>query len=793
MKKQLLLSVVAASLLSLPVLAQTTSFYSAGHFGASGSSEIINEGETDSLGNMLLTGTFQGFTDFDPGPGTAIHAPVGGSDAYMVKYNSSGALDWITYFGGSGNETGRTITQDRWGNVYASGNFSGLIYFNPFTGTPTASSPTLATYIAKLSPAGNLIWVRAFTSTGGMYSVDITTDAYGNAYLTGQFGGAADLDPGSGTFNVTANGTKDAFICKYDSAGNFITAKQFGPSTVTSGVYTTPSQIRFDHAGNMLISGSFDHTVDLDPNAGVYNQTSAGNDDIFLVQLDNNLNFNWAKTFGGSGYDDPQGAMSIDPADNVILGGYYELTADFDPGPGVQNYTSNGQDDSWFSKFDSSGNLIWVKTFGGAALDYILDMDTDQNGDIYYTGKFSGAVDMDPNSGVNLQQSIIGSPDCYINKISAAGNLIWTKTFGDALSNEFSAHVGVDLNYNVYSAGRFASQMDFDPDAGIYYMTAIGFNDIYMHKMTQCFATQASMTVNSCGAFTAPSGQVLNSSGTYLDTISNARGCDSIITITLTVNPISVSSLNATVCSSYTSPAGNTYTSSGTYQDTISNSFGCDSIITINLIVNQPSASAITVSACNSYTSPAGNLYTTSGTYLDTIPTVTGCDSVITINLTVVVPDLTVVNASNVLTAVQNGASYQWLDCNNAYSPIAGATGQSYTATVNGDYAVAITVGSCTDTSACSTVIGLGVSALQNENWFSLNPNPTTGEFVLKLTTPLNDASVRITDVAGRTVVQLPLNADFVTLRLDEPAGLYFVEVLTGGEPVQRIKLIKTN
>ena len=147
--------------------------------------------------------------------------------------------------------------------------------------------------------------------------------------------------------------------------------------------------------------------------------------------------------------------------------------------------------------------------------------------------------------------------------------------------------------------------------------------------------TYSTVSPSVCGTYTSPSGKVFTSSGSYQDTIANNAGCDSIITILLTVNSATTASISPVVCDSYTSPAGIIFTSSGTYQDTITNAAGCDSLITINLTVNSTTTATISPVVCGSYTSPGGSIYASSGTYQDTILNATGCDSVISINLTV--------------------------------------------------------------------------------------------------------------------------------------------------------------
>src|SRR5690606_12859581 len=131
----------------------------------------------------------------------------------------------------------------------------------------------------------------------------------------------------------------------------------------------------------------------------------------------------------------------------------------------------------------------------------------------------------------------------------------------------------------------------------------------------------------SCDSYTSPSGNyVWTTSGTYFDTIPNAMGCDSAIAVSLTILNSTTTTISPVACNSYTSPSGNfTWTTSGTYMDTIPNAAGCDSIITVSLTINNTTTATISPVACDSYTSPSGNFtWSTSGTYMDTIPNAAG-------------------------------------------------------------------------------------------------------------------------------------------------------------------------
>lgn len=154
-----------------------------------------------------------------------------------------------------------------------------------------------------------------------------------------------------------------------------------------------------------------------------------------------------------------------------------------------------------------------------------------------------------------------------------------------------------------------------------------------------CTSTSSTISVTSCGSYTTPSGNVLTTAGLYIytDTIPNAVGCDSIITINLIIYPkYSVSPISVSSCNSYTAAWGTVYTQSGTYSNTYTTVNGCDSVVTINLTINNGITNPVqTVSSCNTYTAAWGTVYTQSGIYSNTYTAVNGCDSVVTINLTI--------------------------------------------------------------------------------------------------------------------------------------------------------------
>ena len=254
-------------------------------------------------------------------------------------------------------------------------------------------------------------------------------------------------------------------------------------------------------------------------------------------------------------------------------------------------------------------------------------------------------------------------------------------------------------------------------------------------------------------------------------------------TITINIGQPSAASISPIACDSYVSPSGNyTWTSSSTYLDTIPNVSGCDSVITVNLTINNSTTSSQTLVECAGFSVTVGtNTYNTTGVYTDILMNAVGCDSTVTTDLTVEQAiDVTVDNSSApTLSANQTGATYQWLDCDNGNAIIPSETAQSFTATVNGNYAVEITVGSCVDTSACENISTVGVKETANDV-VSIYPNPTSGMVNINLGSNNSSVNYSITSIEGKVVETGKTSTNNIMVDLSkEGNGVYFVKINT--------------
>ena len=299
----------------------------------------------DASGNVCVIGDFAATGDFDPGAGVASLTSIGSNDSFILKLDASGNYMWAKRFGDVGYDTGRSITTDASGNIYATGAFQGTADFDPGAGVVNLiSAGNNDIFVLKLDASGNYVWAKNMGGTSYDSGAFILTDGSGNVYTIGDLQGTGDFDPGAGTANLTA-ASNDVFLSKLDASGNYVWAKSWGGGGVDYGI-----SIAMDAANNLYSTGYFFGTVDFDPGAGTTNLVSYGGYDAYISKLDPSGNFVWAKQLGGT-INDYGYAIKVDASsDSIYTAGFFNATADFDPGTGTFNLSAAGAADVFVHK-----------------------------------------------------------------------------------------------------------------------------------------------------------------------------------------------------------------------------------------------------------------------------------------------------------------------------------------------------------------------------------------------------------------------------------------------------------
>jgi hypothetical protein len=491
-------SIFSATFISTPSAnAWSSAQTSASVFGGT-SIDVGRSITTDSSGNIYTVGTFRGTVDFNPGVGVA-NLTSAGEDVFVTKFDSNGDYIWAKNFAASAGQavSGRSIVIDSSGFLYITGYFSSTADFDPSAGTANLTSAGRDdVFVTKLDSDGNYVWAKRFGGTDTDNGVSIAVHSSGSVYVAGYFYGTADFDPGTGTENLTASGHADIYVVKLDTNGDLNWVKQIGSSAPDFA-----ESITVDSSGSIYTTGYFYGAADFDPGAGTTNLTPNGASDAFILKLESNGSFVWAKSFGGAS-EESSASIKVDGSGNIHTTGRFSGTVDFDPGAGTANLTSGGtgSDDVYIAKFDSLGNYIWAKNVGGSSGDYGHSLAVDSTSNVYATGYFGGTADFDPSAGTaNLTSS--GNDDIFIVKLNSTGNYIWAKRVGGSAQDRGNS-ISVDSTGNTYVTGIFNGTVDFDPGTGNTNLSSAGNSDVYVLKLS---------TSGDAEVSTAPAAPTLNS------------------------------------------------------------------------------------------------------------------------------------------------------------------------------------------------------------------------------------------------------------------------------------------
>jgi len=361
------------------------------------SKERANYIAVDTNNNILRTGLYYSTVDLDPGIGVENHTSLGGSDICIQKLDSNGHLIWAKSIGGIEDEYGGIVTTDNSGNVYISGTFQETVDFDPGTDVfNLTSGGELDMFILKLNPDGNFIWAKSMSGVDGGYVFHIAVDSLGLIYLTGNFEGICDFDPGPNMRNLLSQGLSDIFVQKLDPDGNLIYAKQFGSNGSDFG--TTVSTIG---DGNVYVSGAFNGTVDFNPGADTLNLHATGVSDAFILKLDEMGNFIWVKQLNTNYWLYESCYIVTDEYGHVYAYGIFNDIMDANPNSDTNNIVSLGVNDVFIIKLTSEGEYNWAKQIGGSGEVGIGSLQVMPNGDLLSAGGFIGFIDFDLGSGTS--------------------------------------------------------------------------------------------------------------------------------------------------------------------------------------------------------------------------------------------------------------------------------------------------------------------------------------------------------------------------------------------------------
>lgn len=760
--------------------------------------------KVDNTGAVYTTGLFVGVVDMNPNAGIDTLNSVNGA-IFIQKLDASGSFVWAKQLWVN---AAASIAVDDQHNVYLTGNYHGHADFNPDSGVDTLYAMSDHAYYLKFNMNGDFVWVKEVGGNSSTYHipVNIRADHFGYLFVSARKGGSMDLDPGSTVFN--SSGTS-ALITKLDTSGNFIWAREWLSNYTNSNLM----RINSDEFGNLYACGGIPQGgLDLDPGSGSYYLSgplfspAIQNQFMFILKLDSSGTFVWAESFTFNGTGVVLGAsIDVGKNGNVYTSGSFNTSVDFDPGPLSQILSSmNGSQFVLKLKYCGQNNTV----------TYIACDSISISGNSYYTNQnfvqlFNDVNGCDSNSIVSIaihpsyqstqtatacdsfiynSQTFTSSGIYTINQTSSFGcdsntilHLTIHSTPPPQILNQTACSL-YTLNGQTYTSSGTYTQL---------LTSTNGCDSVLQLNLIINNTSNFSLSQTACDQFSLNGLNYFNT-GTYTQLLTNSVGCDSIITLQLVILHSTSNTIMQTVCNSYTFNS-QTYTATGNYTQTMINSAGCDSIIHLNIIVDpgvSASSSNLIQQACNAFTLN-GQTYSLTGNYTQTFANALGCDSIVHLALTITSINTNVTQSGITLTSAMNSASYQWLTC-PSFSLIPSMTGQSFTATANGSYAVIVTQNSCIDTSTCFTVSGVNINESIKSDEVYLFPNPSLGSVELVTHQSMQDATIRLLNAVGQVMYEQDhIQGCRYLLDLTHKAkGLYIVEI-SDHSLMKRIKLQK--
>jgi hypothetical protein len=734
-------------------------------------------------------------------------------------------LQWAAVMGSNEQSSGKDIAMDKSGNVFSVGAFSagqliGAVAadFDPGPGQVLFSQS--GNYLSKLNANGTYGFVKRFANStlGGVIINQIALDSIGNIYLVGSTYRSADLDPGTPTVMYTDSTTgSDLIVYKFSPAGNMLWYKIWPITTLSYDYGCEINELEIDHNGNLILVGVLYGEIDFDlgpDTASAWGDLSFPSG--FLIKLDGNGNYLWDYAIDinthGSSYNFMANCAINNQNEIYVVGSFWGNINFFSPD--TFTLTGNGFYDNYILKIGESGVLQWAKSFGGGAYESVADIHYSNDGNLYIAATYGSPTVVlanDTNSIVLLGDSI--NTISTLIKMNESGNYEWVRYLKnsnlqgstvspvavetDSIGQVYFMNVGLTgttyTNYGIDSStvntsGETCSFVNKYAADGTFIRSSAAIGDYRI--LAKSMAMDKNASIAFTGEFNSRMYIVNDPNPNPIDanpdtsrfSIFSAYGTGETGIFVIKWNQCSVGTtiIDTTVCSSF-SLNGNNYTQSGTYHFYETTDNRCDSNATLNLTILLPSNAAQNIQLCAGDSIQVGNqTYTQSGTYQDILVATNGCDSTVITTLFIDTLQAQIQNTGLALEALNMplGATFQWLDCNNNFSPLLGETNQTFTPINNGSYAVIINNSTCQDTSDCYDFVTVGEMKVSDENNFIIAPNPITDFLYISSNIHGIITEIRILDYLGKEVFRGPINQNGINIT-NIKSGCYILEILS--------------
>ncbi|MCA6435072.1 MAG: T9SS type A sorting domain-containing protein [Bacteroidetes bacterium] len=439
---------------SLPLTIDPMIRYWGTYYGGSGN-DFAYGNTVDNNGDVYICGYTQSTGNIATAGSHQLVYAGGTNDAFVAKFNTNGVRLWGTYYGGTTLDVATAITFDATNNLYV----SGYTDSNSGISTPGAHQSSLNgnvdAFLVKFNSNGVRQWGTYYNGIMNAYGQGVTIDNLGNVILCGytsSTGGTA-IATSAAHQSVYGGGAWDAFVAKFSPTGTRLWGTYYGDF---GAEYAFGCDA--DNAGNIYIVGNSTSNTGTNIASAASHQPTfgGGSKDAYLVKFNSSGVRQWATYYGGFNEETGSGC-NVDAAGSIYISG------STDTGGGIlvcspgahQTIFGGGFADAYLAKFNSAGTRIWGTLYGGIDYEDGVSCFTDAVNDVYLTGQ-TGSSTGTVMATSSSYQSVFGggSFDGYLVKFDGTnGTRKWGTYYGE-IGNDYPLAGCIDINYNIYIAGR---------------------------------------------------------------------------------------------------------------------------------------------------------------------------------------------------------------------------------------------------------------------------------------------------------------------------------------------------
>lgn len=432
----------------------------------------------DDAGNSYISGYFRDTLRI----GNQEFASMGKNDIYLAKFDPSGALLWANRYGWFSNEFAHGLAFDRLGNVLMIGEYQDSTIFETdtiYSGDTLYYGPPALTYDVfwvRVTPAGvmDTVWADGWFGSEDFREVSVGPDSL--YYFAGMYRTFNNWTYAS-IYDVRGwgRGYDDAIWVRSDAHG------KMDHKAIAEGKYVDRATA-IDLIGDSLVvmAGSFQDTCYFKDS--VIYETGGFDDDIWVACYADTGTYRW-NIKGSSKGIDKVNALITDAAGNIYVAGHFDSLLTLG---GVQ-LLGSGALDGFVAKIDLSGNVAWVKKFGGPAFDGVQDLRLMASGEVLVAGYFQNQMQLDGGHELMLADST--DQNAFVAVIDGQGNTRWVKSLG-GIYPDVAIATDEDAAGYIYTVGTFSGTGNFGQATA----TSQGAEDVFLVRM------------NSDGAVMAPEG-----------------------------------------------------------------------------------------------------------------------------------------------------------------------------------------------------------------------------------------------------------------------------------------------